>query len=248
MGNERTTSTISSRTRMEPPDDADTLKGDTEHCTPPRCPLQADSNYWSAACGAAIWIYLRKGAPVARVTSWTRWRVCRRLRGGARRFNEEFQASVPADSSARRTPLKRGFEGMLLEEILRLNLGCLKVLSTEWNHLGDRWFIALESSRRLRPYGDVANRCLVTARNEVNSCRCRLTHCSSLRRTERASWGLGHCWPSAPNQVTRKACLCTVRNALLNCRFPFAQARCAVDCGARHPGSRARLYIYISLW
>ena len=101
---------------MEPPDDADTLKGDTEHCTPPRCPLQADSNYWSAACGAAIWIYLRKGAPVARVTSWTRWRVCRRLRGGARRFNEEFQASVPADSSARRTPLKRGFEGMLLKK------------------------------------------------------------------------------------------------------------------------------------
>src|SRR5438046_4710833 len=60
MGNERTTSTISSRTWMERPHDADTRKSDTDHCTRPQSPLQADSSYLSLRRTACDLTYPRK--------------------------------------------------------------------------------------------------------------------------------------------------------------------------------------------
>ncbi len=158
-------------------------------------PSSSGKHFLSAPCGLRFGSICGRARPLHTSHLWDEMEGLEEIAGRARRFNEEFQASVPADSYARRTTLQGGFEGMLLEEILRFDLGCLKVLSTQGNHLGDRRLIALESTRWLRPHGDVANRLFVTARNEANRFRCCLTHCSSVRRTEKLHWGLGHCWP-----------------------------------------------------
>ena len=72
IGNERTTSTISSRTWMERPHDADTRKSDTDHCTRPQSPLQADRSYLSLPRTVCDLTYPRKRVNRRRENASTR--------------------------------------------------------------------------------------------------------------------------------------------------------------------------------